>query len=153
MTTKGSRYCWGSLWPKLKQTFSFEKCSYHKSGQKLPHRMYAYLWQPKVKTVLQKLVHVQFFDWLLSKNALVIVNIYVRKILLFTRNGKFNNGRPWEKKDNQKGFHVTMGSFDEAESCKLVVADMLSQLQSKYGNYLKMMGLRSSMRHRRKSRK
>ena len=41
----------------------------------------------------------------------------------------FNNGEPWEKKDSQTGFDITMGSFDGAESCKIVVAYMLSQLQ------------------------
>ena len=51
------------------------------------------------------------------------------------RNGVqfFSDGEPIEK-DNDGGFHITMGSFDGAESCELVVCYMLSLLQPKYGN-------------------
>ena len=46
----------------------------------------------------------------------------------------FNAKEPWKKKGNESGFDITMGSFDGAESCELVVCYMLSLLQSKYGN-------------------
>ena len=46
----------------------------------------------------------------------------------------FNAKEPWTKKGNESGFDITMGSFDGAESCELVVCYMLSLLQSKYGN-------------------
>ena len=46
----------------------------------------------------------------------------------------FSNGEPWEKKDANSGFDVTMGSFDGAETCELVVCYILAQLQPKYGN-------------------
>lgn len=46
----------------------------------------------------------------------------------------FNGEDPWKKKDSNNGlFDVTMGSFDGAESCELVVCYMLSLLQPKYG--------------------
>ena len=45
-----------------------------------------------------------------------------------------NAKEPWKKKGNESGFDITMGSFDGAESCELVLCYMLSLLQSKYGN-------------------
>ena len=48
----------------------------------------------------------------------------------------FNAKEPWQKKDNENGFDITMGSFDGAESCELAVCYMLSLLQSKYGSSL-----------------
>lgn len=45
----------------------------------------------------------------------------------------FNAKEPWKKKGNESGFDITMGSFDGAESCELVVCYMLSLLQAKYG--------------------
>ena len=46
----------------------------------------------------------------------------------------FSNGEAWEKKDANSGFDVTMGSFDGAETCELVVCYILAQLQPKYGS-------------------
>lgn len=46
----------------------------------------------------------------------------------------FNNQVPWKKRNADSKFDVTMGSFDGAESCELVVAYMLSILKPKYGN-------------------
>ena len=45
----------------------------------------------------------------------------------------FKGEEPWSKKDSNNGFDVTMGSFDGAESCELVVCYMLSLLQEKHG--------------------
>ena len=46
----------------------------------------------------------------------------------------FYSEEPWKKKDNNSGFDITMGSFDGAESCELIVCYLLSLLQPKYGN-------------------
>ena len=46
----------------------------------------------------------------------------------------FKGKEPWRKKDSNNGFDVTMGSFDGAESCELVVCYMLSLLQTKHGS-------------------
>ena len=46
----------------------------------------------------------------------------------------FKGKEPWRKKGNNNGFDVTMGSFDGAESCELVVCYMLSLLQAKHGS-------------------
>ena len=45
----------------------------------------------------------------------------------------FNGGEPWEKKGNDSGFEVKMGSLDGAETCELVVCHILSLLQQTYG--------------------
>ena len=41
----------------------------------------------------------------------------------------FNNGQPWEKKNSNTPFDVTMGSYDGAETCELVGCYLLAQLQ------------------------
>lgn len=41
----------------------------------------------------------------------------------------FNNGQPWEKKNSNTLFDVTMGSYDGAETCELVGCYLLAQLQ------------------------
>jgi len=41
----------------------------------------------------------------------------------------FNNGQPWEKKNLNTLFDVTMGSYDGAETCELVGCYLLAQLQ------------------------
>ena len=46
----------------------------------------------------------------------------------------FKGKEPWRKKGNNNGFDVTMGRFDGAESCELVVCYMLSLLQAKHGS-------------------
>lgn len=47
----------------------------------------------------------------------------------------FNGTEPWRKRDSDDPFDVTMGSYDGAESCELVVCYMLSLLNNKYGNH------------------
>ena len=41
----------------------------------------------------------------------------------------FNNGNPWQKRNTDTLFDVTMGSYDGAETCELVGIYMLSQLK------------------------
>jgi len=41
----------------------------------------------------------------------------------------FNNGQPWEKKNSNTLFDVTMGSYDVAETCEQVGCYLLAQLQ------------------------
>ena len=41
----------------------------------------------------------------------------------------FSKDEPWKKKDSNTGFDITMGSYDGAECCELVVVYMLSLLQ------------------------
>ena len=53
--------------------------------------------------------------------------IHAKKTLVY------NNTEPWKKKDAASLFDVTMGSYDGAETCELVVTYMLSLLQAKYG--------------------
>ena len=45
----------------------------------------------------------------------------------------FSDGKPWKKSATEDLFDVTMGSFDGAETCELVVCYILSKLQGKYG--------------------
>ena len=46
----------------------------------------------------------------------------------------FNNGNPWQKRNTDTLFDVTMGSYDGAETCELVGTYILSQLkQIPYG--------------------
>ena len=46
----------------------------------------------------------------------------------------FNNNHPWWKKSSKSLFAVTMGSYDGAESCKLVGIYLLHEITSKHGN-------------------
>ena len=41
----------------------------------------------------------------------------------------FSNGQPWEKRNSNTLFDVTMGSYDGAETCELVGCYLLSQLK------------------------
>ena len=41
----------------------------------------------------------------------------------------FNNGNPWQKRNTDTLFDVTMGSYDGAETCELVGTYILSQLK------------------------
>ena len=41
----------------------------------------------------------------------------------------FNNGNPWQKRNSNTLFDVTMGSYDGAETCELVGCYLLSQLK------------------------
>ena len=41
----------------------------------------------------------------------------------------FNKGNPWQKRNTQSLFDVTMGSYDGAETCELVGTYLLSQLK------------------------
>ena len=41
----------------------------------------------------------------------------------------FNNGQPWEKKNSNMLFDVTMRSYDRAETSELVGCYLLAQLQ------------------------
>ena len=41
----------------------------------------------------------------------------------------FNNGNHWQKRNTDTLFHVTMGSYDGAETCELVGNYILSQLK------------------------
>ena len=50
---------------------------------------------------------------------------HCRKSLLY------NNNEPWEKKNTESSFGVTMSSFDGAEICKLVGIHILSSLSDK----------------------
>ena len=52
-----------------------------------------------------------------------------KNIIHTKRTVVFSNGEPWEKKDANSGFDVTMGSFDGVETCELVVCYILAQLQ------------------------
>ena len=45
----------------------------------------------------------------------------------------FSNGEPWIKKGSNCRFDVTMGSFDGAETCELVVCFLLTQIQLRFG--------------------
>jgi hypothetical protein len=44
-----------------------------------------------------------------------------------------NNSTTWQKKQSNGSFDVTMGSFDGAETCELIVCYLLSILSKKYG--------------------
>ena len=46
----------------------------------------------------------------------------------------YNSGEPWSKKTSSHMFDVTMGSYDGAESCELVGAYLLHNIQEKFGN-------------------
>ena len=57
-----------------------------------------------------------------------------RRIIIHTKKTLlFNQNEPWVKKDNEL-FDITMGSYDGAECCELVVVYLLSQLKPYYGN-------------------
>ena len=46
----------------------------------------------------------------------------------------FNNGNPWQKRNTDTLFDVTMGSYDGAKTCELVGIYILSQLkETRYG--------------------
>ncbi|KAK3745521.1 hypothetical protein QZH41_009918, partial [Actinostola sp. cb2023] len=63
-----------------------------------------------------------------------IVTEHEKDVIIHTkRTIVFSNRDPWEKKESSTGFDVTMGSYDGAESCELVVCYMLSLLQTKHG--------------------
>ena len=63
-----------------------------------------------------------------------VVQNHEKDIIIHAKRTIVLNGEdPWKKKDSNNGlFDVTMGSFDGAESCELVVCYMLSLLQPKY---------------------
>jgi len=48
----------------------------------------------------------------------------------------FSDNVPWEKKSANNQFDVTMGSFDGAETCKLVGYYLLSLLTKNYGQHI-----------------
>ena len=51
----------------------------------------------------------------------------------------FNNGNPWSKKQSNNGlFDITMGSYDGAEACELVVCYLLSQLNKELGKKISL---------------
>ena len=53
-----------------------------------------------------------------------------KKIIMQTKKSLlFTDNKPWSKKDTNNLFDVTMGSFDGAETCELVVVYLLSQLK------------------------
>jgi len=58
-----------------------------------------------------------------------------RQIIMHTKKTLlFSGERPWIKKgQNEKLFDVTMGSFDGAEACELVVCFLLNQLNKELG--------------------
>ena len=56
--------------------------------------------------------------------------MHCRKSLLF------NNSDIWIKKEGNKDFYVTMGSFDSAEICDLLGLYILYILSTKYGRNL-----------------
>ncbi|KAK3745372.1 hypothetical protein QZH41_001400 [Actinostola sp. cb2023] len=63
-----------------------------------------------------------------------IVTEHEKDVIIHTkRTIVFSNRDLWEKKESSTGFDVTMGSYDGAESCELVVCYMLSLLQTKHG--------------------
>ena len=53
--------------------------------------------------------------------------LHARKSLLY------NSGEPWGKKTSSNLFDVTMGSYDGAETCELVGAFLLQNIQEKHG--------------------
>ena len=46
----------------------------------------------------------------------------------------YNAGEPWSKKTSSNLFDVTMGSYDGAETCELVGAYLLNNIQEQFGN-------------------
>ena len=51
----------------------------------------------------------------------------------------FNNGAPWSKKQSSNGlFDITMGSYDGAEACELVVCYLLSQLNKEFSRKISL---------------
>lgn len=78
------------------------------------------------KLLLKALGFAENYEKISSKEKNII--IHAKQTVVF------NNQVPWKKRNADSKFDVTMGSFDGAESCELVVAYMLSILKPKYGN-------------------
>ena len=58
-----------------------------------------------------------------------------REIILHAKKSiLFNDGNNWGKKTSNDLFDITMGSYDGAESCELVGAYILHQLNNRYKN-------------------
>jgi hypothetical protein len=76
--------------------------------------------------LLQKaLDYASKFD-VISKEERDII-MHAKRTLIFSEN------TPWQKKESDQLFDVTMGSYDGAETCELVVCYILSLLEAKYG--------------------
>ena len=60
-----------------------------------------------------------------------------REIILHAKKSLlFGNGKTWQKKNSEKPFDVTMGSYDGAETCELVGCLILSKLNQKYDSHI-----------------
>ena len=46
----------------------------------------------------------------------------------------YNAGEPWSRKTSSNLFDVTMGSYNGAETCELVSAYLLNNIQEKFGD-------------------
>ena len=79
--------------------------------------------------LLKKAIHYArtFVDASSDKKETIM---HCRKSLLF------NNSDIWIKKEGNKDFYVTMGSFDSAEICDLLGLYILYILSTKYGRNL-----------------
>ena len=63
-----------------------------------------------------------------AKKTVEIGNEDLQIIMQARKSLLYNDGIPWIKKDGSYTFDVTMGSFDGAEACGLVVIYLLSKL-------------------------
>ena len=64
-----------------------------------------------------------------TANYVTISNDDCHIILQAKKSLLFNNGNPWQKRNTNTLFNVTMGSYDGAEICELVGNYILSQLK------------------------
>ena len=71
----------------------------------------------------------------LLRRALDFVSNYVtisaedRRIIIHSKQSLlFNDETPWDKRNSNTLFDVTMGSYDRAETCELIGCYLLSQL-------------------------
>ena len=69
-----------------------------------------------------------------AKTIIPIPDNYISIIKHALKSFLFNQETPWVKRNNDKMFDVTMGSFDGAEICNLVGLFILNKLAAKFGN-------------------
>ena len=68
-----------------------------------------------------------------AKSFVTISKEKVKTIMHSRKSFLFNNAAEWIKREGNPDFDVTMGNFDGAEICELVVIYMLNVLGEKYG--------------------
>ena len=80
---------------------------------------------PKQSSILTEILHktISF-----AKQHVEITDDHLRMIKHCPKSLLFNNNDSWRKKDTESCFDVTMGSYDGAETCKLLVTHVLSLL-------------------------